>query len=386
MKSVLFTLSLIVLSLFASAQQCSRIYGIHDEGGFYHFGALNPASGFSTLFDTLSQTIQTAPISSTYDAINDHYIYRDLDTDVIYVIDAGTGSTLNTFPPNPYTLHSPEFDPVSGKLFGLHVDGIDHFFTSLDLTTGATTLISLLPGVTLINHGSTFDPVNGRYFFVKADEHALVEVDISTGNILNQFPANPYDINLPEYNVNSGKIIAIEHDGPSLFKLHSLDLTTGISSLIDTVQGITGLIATGHTFDYNQQHYIVNSGSSKVVMIDITDASVVASFPQSPHATYYPEYAVCVANPNGIHEMSDENNTKVYPNPFHDVTRIEFDNPQGSECYLSMYNSVGKMVQRIDHLRSSHVTIDGNNLSAGVYHFQIMSKTGRVGVGKVVVE
>ena len=62
---------------------------------------------------------------------------------------------------------------------------------------------------------------------------------------------------------------------------------------------------------------------------------------------------------------------RAYPNPFTDVTRIEFSNPNQTEHQLRVYNLSGKLVREIGGIMNGEVFLRRENLDPGYYVFEL---------------
>jgi hypothetical protein len=78
----------------------------------------------------------------------------------------------------------------------------------------------------------------------------------------------------------------------------------------------------------------------------------------------------------------------VYPNPFTTSASIVIKSAKPVENgTLVIYDLPGKKVRRLDHIRSNHVTVERENLSPGIYLFNLYYGEGNsFGTGKLVVE
>ena len=80
----------------------------------------------------------------------------------------------------------------------------------------------------------------------------------------------------------------------------------------------------------------------------------------------------------GMDELN--NKIKIYPNPAHDLIFIEGDEIES----VAIYNSMGQLI--IDFIVVDNVSkISTTNLSAGLYHINVISKSGILQKGKIVV-
>lgn len=95
-----------------------------------------------------------------------------------------------------------------------------------------------------------------------------------------------------------------------------------------------------------------------------------------------------------INEIENYNLLSIYPNPFSENAIMNFDNPKSEKYRLIIIDVTGKVVMEINEIYGNTVEIDGSNLSAGVYVFELNCgqcvSTGKEGEklfrGRFVVE
>jgi len=78
-----------------------------------------------------------------------------------------------------------------------------------------------------------------------------------------------------------------------------------------------------------------------------------------------------INEPEGITEIENYNLLSIYPNPFTEKAIITFDNPKNEKYRLLIIDVTGKVVMEINEIYGNTVEIDGSNLSAGVYVFEL---------------
>ncbi|NOY37130.1 MAG: T9SS type A sorting domain-containing protein [Chlorobi bacterium] len=76
----------------------------------------------------------------------------------------------------------------------------------------------------------------------------------------------------------------------------------------------------------------------------------------------------------------------VYPNPFSNSARIVFNNNKNRKCRLILYNATGQVVRVLDNLTTSQIIIERKKLNNGLYFFQLITETERIGTGKFIIE
>jgi hypothetical protein len=86
-----------------------------------------------------------------------------------------------------------------------------------------------------------------------------------------------------------------------------------------------------------------------------------------------------------IQELNKDLNLSLAPNPFSYSTSIQLSNPLQSAT-LSIYDILGKEVKHLQNLRGKEITIQRENMKAGMYFYSLTDKTGILGKGKLIVE
>jgi hypothetical protein len=76
----------------------------------------------------------------------------------------------------------------------------------------------------------------------------------------------------------------------------------------------------------------------------------------------------------------------LYPNPFTDYATIEFENKNSENYSIKIYNNLGQVVKIISNIITNKIKINRENLSSGIYFFQLKNDSGIRQTGKLVVE
>ncbi|MCX6180861.1 MAG: T9SS type A sorting domain-containing protein [Bacteroidetes bacterium] len=66
-------------------------------------------------------------------------------------------------------------------------------------------------------------------------------------------------------------------------------------------------------------------------------------------------------------EVGAERKMNFFPNPAQNNTLLEFNNPNNKTLTLTIYNSDGKIVRQVSNLSGNNVSIEKQDLSAGLY-------------------
>ncbi len=81
----------------------------------------------------------------------------------------------------------------------------------------------------------------------------------------------------------------------------------------------------------------------------------------------------------------DLQRTKVYPNPFNQSTRIEFQGESKGNFNLEVYNSLGQLVQEYQS-KQNYIDISQGTLKPGVYFYTLKNNTLLIDSGKMIIE
>lgn len=76
---------------------------------------------------------------------------------------------------------------------------------------------------------------------------------------------------------------------------------------------------------------------------------------------------------------------QVYPNPFLDQTTLTFENLNNSNYSLTLTTLNGKVVKSIDNITTGQITVGRENLTSGIYFYQLYSESRRMASGKVII-
>lgn len=90
----------------------------------------------------------------------------------------------------------------------------------------------------------------------------------------------------------------------------------------------------------------------------------------------------------GINELSTSSHVSVVPNPFSESTQLNIDEKLFSNhvLTLSIKDVTGRVVRKVDEIKSSSVKIRREDLGSGMYFYEVSNKTEVVAKGKLVVE
>ena len=82
----------------------------------------------------------------------------------------------------------------------------------------------------------------------------------------------------------------------------------------------------------------------------------------------------------------NSNQLAVYPNPVQDQFTIELKNTNDTIETIALYNVDGRLAKRLDGLGKSQQTIQVNELTNGMYFYQVTTQTKQLYNGKVIIQ
>jgi len=87
---------------------------------------------------------------------------------------------------------------------------------------------------------------------------------------------------------------------------------------------------------------------------------------------------------NGVFSGIDAMPLNIYPLPFKDQIKIEFDNPSAKPYRLRLMNTQGQILREIQDIRTASLFLQRENLPSGIYLLEIRGE--KLFSGKVLVE
>ena len=102
------------------------------------------------------------------------------------------------------------------------------------------------------------------------------------------------------------------------------------------------------------------------------------------------EFSSRYANPEAEQNLTQygDNITTVYPNPFNDNTTIRFKSeidPSTIPVSLTLLDVTGRIIKRIDGINSQEIMISAENLTNGMYFYQVVQNGNIIDSGKMIV-
>ena len=389
------------------------LYGLEKPNGNINLPfdvvSVDPFTAVSTSLFSTNSLSAVAAGATAYDQQNERYICWGFTTNNdqrLFVADIDSGVVVS----QPIISGQPiemEYDLNKQKTYGLWYDQSQsmEYFVSIDLNTGALSIVSTLPTVSAVAIGnSTFDSNLARYIFIgiENNQQKLITLDATSGNILSSVPINQNQVDIGglEYDVTADKLFGLHNQIDSSnydpffnsygYKVYfaEVDLATGTITVVDTTPVNQGLYAGyalgGISFDQQTQSYIgllsggVGSGSGFYLkVISAITGQVISSvslgssidFIEIKCDNYSFAKNFYALNTNTTEEQTIEG--KIFPNPVTDWLTIELKETIEE---LNIYNINGQLVQSIQQIQGNIINV--SQLENGVYFLEARTPNG----------
>jgi hypothetical protein len=190
---------------------------------------------------------------------------------------------------------------LGGKFYGVHWDGSQEHFVTLDPVTGVHTSLAVVPGVQWIDASfRVFDPDSGLFAFVGggAGDMKYQIIDAATGAVVQSFPRTD-NLKNPMYNPGTGLLygtwwsdstpvlydslgrrLPVHHQGTEYFAI--IDPRTGART--DTpIPGVSSIAASSAFLDTDSGRYVFQGmstgGPLSYYVLDVTTGALVTQLP-----------------------------------------------------------------------------------------------------------
>jgi hypothetical protein len=387
-KIVLFLLMSWSFSCFAQYD----IYCLKDFAGWYRLSTINPSTGIIT-------EIAPIPVVDFYVLGNKQCISTHDSTYIFVGHDVSDARLYTVTMDSANILHNPIFN---GKIVGLEYNCNDstiyaieevsggYDFVSIDKTTGATTQIGFVSGVTAyVGDAFVLDENRGVYHFfgLFGGFIKLYSIDITTG-LVTSSPFFPDNVTGLTYNCQDSTIYGLWEDGTD-YKLESIDPITAMHTTVGVLSGVDpGFVAESAAINYNGEctyRGFVNT-NFELITIDVQNANILHSVSFSDNVSGIDYYACCKEPilPTSVYTET-EKKVAIFPNPFIDYVNVEWSkNVSSGTLYLFDIN--GKRVFEKNKIYGTSYRLNRENLSPGIYFLRLYADGEEVISNKIIAQ
>jgi len=172
-----------------------------------------------------------------------------------------------------------------------------------------------------------------------------------------------------------------------------IDTTLGLKPQIDYTS--YGVITDSINWTTLKGTFVADSAYSTLIIggfKTLSEMKIIAvnDSPSNPHnnSFYYLDNVVVEKlSSTGFGSITNYDfNPVLYPNPFTDHATIIFSNQDQKNCSLTIFNSQGQVVKRIDNINSDRIRIERNGLPSGFYYYQLRNTNNIVANGKFIIK
>lgn len=315
-----------------------------------------PATTFSTI-NTLDGIQSIAQGITSFDAIGGRYF--NLTGDQIKIIDVQTGIVIDSISNTP-RLYNIEYDQNANRLVGTRFNGNVMLFTSLDLTTQIFTDVDTITNTLGVAQGeSAFDPFTNRYFNIT--DFMITIIDAQTGAVTDTILNYVQKIRNIEFNTATGKLMGMHWTGTHTM-FTTLDLTTKVFTLVDTLTNIQYFTMGESAFDVVSNKYFTLTPYIGIVAVDATTGNVVDTI---PNTISMKGLEVISTIENSVVAQFDPIGIQVFPNPATNEVSITTEaKDKGSVIFICNLSGEKMYAQEIENA-TTKVNIE--NLPPGCY-------------------
>jgi len=86
-----------------------------------------------------------------------------------------------------------------------------------------------------------------------------------------------------------------------------------------------------------------------------------------------------------LENLQDEVNVSVSPNPLDETTTFQFENIEGKEISLHIYNLTGEVVKEVNNITSENVVFNKDRLASGTYIYKVSSGGNVIKTDKLII-
>lgn len=195
----------------------------------------------------------------------------------------------------------------------------------------------------------------------------------------------PFGVDVSQYDLTAGNLAAINSSLNSIY--NETTTVTGRGLQIGT-DGKIYMVSLSNPFTLAA----INNPNIYGVGCNFQDQSISLSGKEGNYTLpsfitgfdYSNELIQC--DQADIFETSINKDWIIYPNPTGQTATLAFENSQNRNCTLTLYDTYGRLVRTITDITKDRVEIERQNLTSGLYFFQLHSDRKVIVTGKLKIE
>ena len=363
----------------------------YDNSSIFNFSSVNMSTG-QIIFNYQLPSIQIIVSgTSMINSQTNQYILKANFPYRYFTINIPTSSIANNVLA-PDDIRMLQMHPTTNIAYGLWYNSFSTFhLVSINTMTGIKTVLDTLNNVqAIVSETAVINSLTNQYVFKGTHPSSAngryFTIDIATGAVVNDTIA-PDDIRMLQIHPTTNIVYGLWYDSFSTFHLVSINTMTGIKTVLDTLNNVQAIVSETAVINSLTNQYVFkgthpSSANGRYFTIDIATGAVVNDT-IAPDDIRMLEISSTITSVNETKKVSNFN---IYPNPFHQSSNIDFENPKNETCTLTIYDSQGKLVRTINNINSDKVEIERKDLVSGLYFFQLRSDMQIIATGKLVAD
>lgn len=324
---------------------------------------------------------------------------------ILYSVSVDNGANLYTC--STANILGCEFDNTNNTMYAIKSGATNKSLISLDYTTGNITYLGIPFSDEVLFQGDyyAYDETNHRYIFFDSSGK-LYSINTSNGAVVSNPSLNQpqgFGIRNMAFDNSTGNLYAImRNETTHKTILTNINPANGNVTTLgqETSNGLPN--GTG-TIDEANQYYIYCYGfaaSVLIVTLNLSDGSLVSSALMDyddPNDNFYglefdnnlgKLYAMHWDNEIVLSNTSQQSQQfkGIYPNPINDYGLLEIPQSYSDELTLTIYNSLGTLVRTQENIIASTIRINKEELSQGVYFYNLIHQGKSINNGKFIIK
>jgi len=331
--------------------------------------------------------------SSFFNPLTNQYVINsDELVNKYYTIDAETGSVVNITAASS-EIYMPRIDPYTGLVYAIGSVGSDIQLVRINTTTGVVDASFVLPGIDQTGNAipGIYDATN-KHYILKA--HSLSDpsnidryfiIDVLSGNIISSTQTSQH-VDCFRIHPETGVIYGIWNDG-GLYHFVSVDPWTAIVTIINTFDDfypVSEVYDDAIVLDpINETYIFAGEGNFEdyYFTLNLADGSIESVAGGSTFAVHLQHiYSYSEIDQSEIKSQD----ISIYPNPMMNSATV-FSADGFKDATLTISTLSGQIVRTINNLDGQTMSIERDDLAAGIYIISIKEDNATLWISKIVI-
>jgi len=208
---------------------------------------------------------------------------------------------------------------------------------------------------------------------------------LSASNVANPKAMPTSNINYMLTLTDTNGCIAYSSAGVQVNPLPLAD--AGITSQINLGDSVQLSASGGILFSWSPSNTLSNSNLSNPYASPVATTLYTVLVTDGMGCSASDTVSVIVNTPTSIStQKNDHFSYSVFPNPMHVYTTIEFQGIKEMDVQVKIFDALGKNIKNISEIHEGKNILLFDEMSSGMYFYQIISDKNLLGKGKLIIE